>query len=259
MSSQADLKADVQVRRPEPSIDAIIDTVTHLLLLALLQSAAVCGADAAAAAERARQFVWALDLPTAIREYAVPARVGCADARTAVTYLNGLRSAREAYPAGGSETSLKPVRSAIDLLEARAGGDPLAAIARVTLMAALVGAQSERDDMGLLLEQAAFLEKRLIAAKGTPLPLTAHEVAGDLWLQVHRFEEARKAYQDAASLIGPTPRIAVGLARTAVRLKDVPAACRSYRDLLELWGTRTAAPPEVLEARTFVDERGCAR
>jgi phage tail sheath protein FI len=51
----------------------------------------------------------------------------------------------------------------------------------------------------------------------------------------------------------------VGLARTAVRLKDVPAACRSYRDLLELWGTRTAAPPEVLEARTFVDERGCAR
>jgi hypothetical protein len=175
----------------------------------------------------------------------------------AALYLAGLMAAREAYRAGGSPESLVPVRQAESrLAEAAAAGRPVAEIARVLLMAAAAAAMSERDEMGTLLTHATELERLRIAGGVPGVPgVTAHELAGDLWLQVHRFEDARAAYRQAADLTGLTPRIASGLARTAVRLQDTAGACEAYRSLVRLWRAPREAP-EVVEARAFLD-RDC--
>jgi hypothetical protein len=61
--------------------------------------------------------------------------------------------------------------------------------------------------------------------------ITAHEAAGDLWLQVYRYDDARRAYMKAAERIGVTPRITLGLARLAVRIEAVATACKQYQSL----------------------------
>jgi hypothetical protein len=111
--------------------------------------------------------------------------------------------------------------------------------------------------MSLLLDQALQLESIRLSAglSGAPI-ITAHEAAGDLWLQVHRYEDARRAYQRAAERVGATPRVTLGLARTAVRLNDVAQACAQYRQLLKSW-TGAAAPPEIVEARAVAAEARC--
>ncbi|HLG55160.1 MAG TPA: hypothetical protein VI485_07505 [Vicinamibacterales bacterium] len=91
---------------------------------------------------------------------------------------------------------------------------------------------------------------------GTPM-ITAHEAAGDLWLQVHRYEDARRAYVRAAERIGATPRVTLGLARTAARLGDMAAACTQYRALVTSWKEAAAEPPEISEARTFLLQPAC--
>jgi hypothetical protein len=183
----------------------------------------------------------------------------CQDARLDQAYLQGLVAARDAYRAGGSEDALAPVRKAVSTLEAGAArGARTAETGRIVLLAAASAAQSERDDMKLMLDHATSLERRQLAAQpGASLPVTAHEVAGDLWLQVHRFDDARQAYEAAAALVGPTPRVTAGLARVAVRLKDEPSACRWYGELMASWKTRSDTPAEVLEARQYMDEHAC--
>jgi hypothetical protein len=49
--------------------------------------------------------------------------------------------------------------------------------------------------------------------------ISALEVAGDLWLQVFRYDEAITAYELAAQHVGLTPRIRDSLARARARLK----------------------------------------
>ena len=84
--------------------------------------------------------------------------------------------------------------------------------------------------------------------------ITAHEAAGDLWLQVHRFEAAAAAYTAAAALIGNTPRITLGLARVAVQMKQTEPACRAYRSFVA-GPAGAVSSNEVAEARAFVDAR----
>jgi hypothetical protein len=112
--------------------------------------------------------------------------------------------------------------------------------------------------MALFLAQAVDLEARQLAAgeRGAPLS-SAHETAGDLWLQVHRYEDARLAYQRAAALLGDTPRLAAGFARVAARTGDEVIACYQFRALLTWWNGRAGTLPEIAEAREYVREHGC--
>jgi hypothetical protein len=183
---------------------------------------------------------------------------GCAQREVATAYVRGLLAAREAYRAGGSPESLAPVKEAAAELEAWATAPGPAAIARAVLLAAAAAAQSERDEMFLLVEHAVSLEALQLAANEPGAPVVAaHEVAGDLWLQVHRYEEARRAYQRAAARLGATPRVTLGLARVSARLQDERTACAEYRALSEWWGARLPEPPEVAEARTYLRENRC--
>ena len=49
--------------------------------------------------------------------------------------------------------------------------------------------------------------------------MTAHEAAGELWLRVYRYEDAKRAYERARAVIGSTPRIESGLARAQDALR----------------------------------------
>ena len=130
-------------------------------------------------------------------------------------YLRGFAAAAEAYRQGGSDESLAAVRDAIAELETLGGGKPgPAEIARLVLVAASAAAQSEREEMGAYLTHATDMEMLQIAAGQPGAPgISALEAAGDLWLQVHLYDEAVRAYERAAAQFGMTPRIAAGLAK----------------------------------------------
>lgn len=243
------------------------------LLVALMLAQQPCSSDMARLVKIAEERAHAFDLEDA-RQRLETAVKACADADVPIIYLRGWLLAREAYRFGGSPESLRGVVAALSVLSAIKAGGPWAwsadvrkvptpemagpaEIAFLVLQAAVAAAQSERDSMSLLLDQALQLESIRLSAglSGAPI-ITAHEAAGDLWLQVHRYEDARRAYQRAAERVGATPRVTLGLARTAVRLNDVAQACAQYRQLLKSW-TGAAAPPEIVEARAVAAEARC--
>ena len=130
-------------------------------------------------------------------------------------YLRGWEAAREAARVGGSAESLAPVRDAIAALERLArGAHGPAEIAAYVLRAAADAAQDEREEMALFLAHAIELERVQLEARQPGAPaITAHEAAGDLWLRVRRYEDARRAFEHARSVVGTTPLIERGLSR----------------------------------------------
>lgn len=222
-----------------------------VVLLAGLAQPAVCPDEAMTLREAttlARRFDIAA---AAARLDAAPAT--CAHLRMAALYLRALQQAREAYRTGGDAASLLPVTSAIETFaRASAAGDRHAELAQVVLMAAAAASQSERSDMELLLDHATALERRMVRdGDAAAWGITAHEAAGDLWLQVHRFEAAAAAYTAAANLTGSTPRITLGLARAAAQLKQTEPACQAYRSFVTSW-TGAVSANEMAEARAFI-------
>jgi hypothetical protein len=146
------------------------------------------------------------------------------------------------------------VRQAIAALETITDRRPgPAEIARLVLQAAAAAAQSEREEMRLYIDTALRMETlhRAAAMPGAPV-VSAAEAAGDLWLLVHRYDEARRAYDDAAEHAAPTFRILSGRARAARGINDRPAACVGFHALIDAWGTRPAEPAEIADARAYV-------
>lgn len=179
-----------------------------------------CTGEAGKSVRLAESRAEALNLKGASDAWSAAAATGCSEAEIPAHYLRGLMAAREAYAAGGSPESLEPVKQAIAALEKRGGNAPgLAEVAKYVLLAASSAAQSHRDEMALLLEHAIQLETIQLEAKQRLPGATAHEVAGDLYLQVHRFDEARQAYARAAARLGTTPRIRAGLEQIDAREK----------------------------------------
>jgi hypothetical protein len=230
--------------------------VMVIWLIAVQLAQAPCAAHTAltaAAAERAA----VLDLQGATARLAEGIAT-CSETAVAYWYLHGLIAARDAYRYGGSPESLEPVKLAMAELASRSVQVPVAEIARVVLQAAAAAAQSEREEMGLFLEHAINLESNARSAglPGAPI-VSAHEVAGDLWLQVHRFEDARRAYVIASERLGSTRRSTLGLARTASRLGDLSVACQQYAVLAKGWPKAASEPSELTEANMFVRRQEC--
>jgi tetratricopeptide (TPR) repeat protein len=229
----------------------------QLLLAVTLAQNPACSEQALAALGDATARVQEFDIAGAIARLERTAAT-CEDAGLAAWYLTGLLAAREAYRDGGSEASLAPVKKAIAALDAYGANVPGGAqIARLVLLGAASAAQSERDEMAIFLDEALRLESIQVAARQPGAPVvSAHEAAGDLWLQVHRFEEARDAYEEASELFGSRPRTLLGRARTAVRLND-PSACIQYARLVEWWGSISSEPAEITEARAYLAGSAC--
>ena len=199
------------------------------------------------------------DLEGALSLLEVAAGRGDAFARMAVLYVRDLIGARDAFREGGDEKALAPVQASIMALGEISKGRPGAAeIARLVLQATAAAAQSERDEMRLYIDSAIQMESvQLAAGQGGAPIVSASELVGDFWLQVSRYDEARRAYTEAAERVGFTLRILSGLARTARRLNDMPAACTAYRRLADVWGARPGLPVEIAEARAYLG--GCPR
>jgi hypothetical protein len=228
-----------------------------VVLLILLLTA--CGPDAMAIVSKAAARADSFDLPGALE---VARRAGdCDEAAGGAEYLEGLLGAAEAVKHGGTVDSLREVRSAVNALSRRsetAGRRWEAASAALRAVAA--ASQYERAEMTVFLAEATRVEALLVAAglPGAPF-ISAHELAGDLWMQLHGYAEARVAYVGAAKVVGRTGRVRLGLARAAAGLKDVTGACVEYRSLIEWWEERkqAATPPEIAEARTYIASLGC--
>src|SRR6185503_15848986 len=105
-----------------------------------------------------------------------------------------------------------PVQQAIAALGMIAQGRKGSAeIARLMLQAAAAAAQSERGELRLYVEAAVQMEwlQRVVGQPGAPI-VSAVEMAGELWLQVHQYEDARRAYTYAIEHVGLTARILSG-------------------------------------------------
>jgi hypothetical protein len=228
----------------------MVSLASRMSLALVLASAPNQGSPLVDARTRAVEF----DLVGAETLLNAAAQRGDASARTATLYIRGLIDAREASRQGGSPESLAPVRAAIEALESIANGRPCSPEnARLVHQAAAAAAQSEREEMRLYLDTAIRMEtlQRAAGMPGAPV-IPAAEAAGDLWLQVHRYEEARRAYDEATERGGPSLRTLAGRARAARGLNDVPTACQAFRALLETWGARSGQPAEIAEARIYV-------
>ena len=187
------------------------------LVLFLVVAQAPCPPDA-------QQLVWTAtaraqepDLSASADALRDAASRGCGEVEVGALYLRGLIDVKEAFRQGAPPESLLSVHKAIDSLERLAQGRPgPAEIARLMLRAAAAAAQSERDEMALYLDHAERMDA-LLRATGQPAApiLSAAEISGELWLQVHRYEDARAAFTRAASQVGMTPRVVAGLARAA--------------------------------------------
>lgn len=230
-----------------------------LQALILVAQLSTCDPAGVAAVGEARAKGEGFDLAAALE--AARKAPGCDEAEGIVEYLEGLLAAHAAVKTGGAPDSLRDVRSAANALSRRAeGGRRRWEVASLLIRAAGAATQYERDEMAVYLAEAIRIESLLLDAGQSPAPIvTAHELAGDLWLQVDRYEEARTAYLRAAERVGRTSRVRLGLARSAARLNDTPVACREYTWLLEWWGERPGLPPEIEEARTLLRSGLCPR
>jgi hypothetical protein len=233
--------------------------VPALLIATVLLQNATCGGDAARHIAEAVARGEAFDLTGAAAAYDAATKTGCETAQAAATYIRGLIAARAADAQFGSAASLQPVRQAITSLEPRARVDRVVRAMQSVLLAAVPAAQHERPEMALRIEEMLRLESQQLEAKQPPLPvLSAHEAAGYFWLQLHLYDEARRAFDEAAKRVGQTPQLLFGQARTAAGRLDVAAACAQYQRLLSWWGSRTGSPLEIAEARTYVTRPACA-
>jgi hypothetical protein len=234
----------------------IVTALALSTLLATLQPG--CSPDTIAAVNRAAVLASEFDLSGAAAQLGAERAGACDTARVAMLYARGLIAAQEAFRQGGPPESLAPVRQAMAALDSISKGRPgSAAVARLVLQAATAAAQSELDEMRLYLQSAIQMEslQRTAGQPGAPL-VSAAETAGDLWLQVHRYEDASRAYFEAREHIGATARILAGIGRTAQRRQDVDTACAAFRQLLESWGARPTRPSQIAEARAYIG--GCA-
>lgn len=231
--------------------------MTAAILSAFLAAQSPCAPESMRLVSEASVRAARFDLPAAIES--LRAAANCESASVAAWYLQGLLDARAAASVGGTAESLAPVKKAISALEQLGrNGSASPEIARLVLHAAAAAAQTERDEMRLYLESASQLELVQEAAglAGAPI-VAAVEMAGALWLQVDRYDESRRAYEEAERRYGLTPRIALGSARASARLGDTVSACAGYRKLLDSWVSGDMEPPEIVEAHAHVAGPEC--
>jgi hypothetical protein len=171
-------------------------------------------------------------------------------------YVRGVLAARAAWP-GAREEPLARAREAAarlhDLVRAE-GAFGRTELRRISVLAAIAAAQEERDELTLLLAHAGHLASQLAgagAAEDAVLPFD--ELAGDLWLQLHRFSDALHHYRAVVERQPDRTRAWIGRARAARELGEASEAREAAREVLtrlRLADEPPAARPEMLHLAT---------
>jgi len=180
---------------------------------------------------------------------------GCRLLEMSRAALVGWTEARNLAVAGAAPDVLAPVMRVIEALEALKSQDLGLEVdyAQTAIRAAVAAAQEERPEMELLLTHARDLAERL-ASRGrrAEWPRPFNVLAGELWLEVDRYEDARLAFERAIQS-DRTPAAEVGLARALARLGRHADACDAYRYV----SIRTASTSLLEEARAYLE--GCPK
>ena len=176
---------------------------------------------------------------------------GCDAIRLAKLSLLGWIEARSLASKGGAVELLGPTTRRLAELETlKSGTMPIEVeFSQVAIRAAVAAAQDERPEMELLLQQARDLGERL-AQRGRRAvwPRPFNLLAGELWFEVDRYEEARAAFERAAAYDDSAAAF-VGLGRALAALDRHAEACAAYRRVHD------AAPALLEETLAFV--AGC--
>jgi tetratricopeptide (TPR) repeat protein len=225
--------------------------VLHSLLAGLSPQSTSCALYELRALEDTRRLALEGDddnLRLAIEQRMTLPEGRCPEVVLARVALLGWIEARELATTGGPVHLLGPTLEYLKELEGFRSG-PLAIeaeYAETAIRAAIAAAQDERPEMELLLTHARDLAERLAArARQATWPRSFNLLAGELWFEVDRYEEARRAFERALQS-EVSPLALVGLARSLVRLERHADACRAYRALRE-------GPPKLLEeARAYL-------
>ena len=145
----------------------------------------------------------------------------------------------------------------LSALASVAGAWSRSELRRVAVLAAIAAAQEERDELTLLIVHADQLEARLRDI-GQPddVVLPFDELAGDLWLQLHRFEDAKGRYERSVRRWPERTRAWLGLARAARDLGAAGDARDAAQQVITLWAGSPALEAVEAEMRPLVDGPG---
>ena len=176
----------------------------------------------------------------------------CAAISLARVSLLGYHEARTLAAFGGAADRRGPTRRALEELSKVRGGslDLEIEYADTAIRAAIAAAQDERAELELLLSHARDLTERLVSRSRRAIwPRPYNVLAGDLWLEVDRFDDARAAFERAVKA-DASPLAIVGLSRALVRLGRRDEACRTLARLpVDAVSLRDATREEFAECR----------
>ena len=145
------------------------------------------------------------------------------------------------------------------VLEKIAASDPnvdrraMGAVMERQIAGAIALADGQKDVAVSALRAAVALEDRLPRPVGRPHPIKpSHELLGEMLLDLGRPAEARTYFKQALWRAANRSLSVLGLARAAVRLREVDEATRQYQQLLANWRRADAGLPELKEARAYL-------
>jgi hypothetical protein len=99
----------------------------------------------------------------------------------------------------------------------------------------MAAAQDENAEMDLHLLHARSLAERLAtSAYPAQWPCEIDEAEGELWLEVHRYADALRAFRRAVEGGASHRSIWLGLARSAARSGETALACSGYRRVVQM-------------------------
>ena len=210
---------------------------------ALGQSGTTCSKADDVALTRAAGMIESGDEPLE-REPAFRPPNGSADRCPAIALarlsLLSWNEARALARVGGDPGQLGPIKVRLEELSRLAAG-PLgldAQYALVGVQAAVAAAQDERPELELLLTHARDLAERLAQRNRPALwPRPFNLLAGELWLEVDRYEDARQAFERAVRADASRALAQVGLAESLMGLGQRDDACRVIRLVRDASGT----------------------
>jgi tetratricopeptide (TPR) repeat protein len=123
---------------------------------------------------------------------------------------------------------------------------------RLELSAWLACVEGQNGSSVALMREAAELEAATPKPSVTPGPmLPAHELLGDLLMELHQPSEAQAAYKRAIDLYPRRFNSLLGASRSARALGDESSAVARYRQLLEVAG-QGVRQPALKEAQDYV-------
>jgi tetratricopeptide (TPR) repeat protein len=174
-------------------------------------------------------------------------------AHVSCAFMQAYSAARLAWPGAKADRLQEAARINQRLGGTNGGHTSIIELLRVTVRAAIAAGQEEHPELELLSMHASDLEERLLRSGQLVLPFApVAEIAGDLFFQANRFEQARRRYSDALMARPNRARSMLGIARASVRLEDRKAATDAYTQFLEAWKNADQDAPELAEARAWI-------